>query len=272
MKFDMGKAWNEAMAMVAANREILMVLAGIFFLLPSLLVSLVGPVLPEVPITTMEDLERFSEMARAMYMEWWWLYTLATLVQVLGYLCMLALLRDGSRPTVGNSISGGLKALLPAILTYFVFVLGLTLAISVLIALTALTGGLIAIITLPVIIIGSIYVSVKVSLAAPVIAVEKVFNPIKVLARSWRLTKGNSLRIFGFFLLILLAYMVISMVLGLLFAAITALMGPEGGRLVLALAAAIISAVATVVLVAALAATHRQLAGPSDTAVSETFS
>ncbi|WAT19214.1 hypothetical protein OZN62_06515 [Aurantiacibacter sp. MUD11] len=272
MKFDMGKAWNEAMAMIGANRELLMVLAGIFFLLPTLLVSLVGPTMPEMPITSVEDFERFGQLAQAMYAEWWWLFVLATLIQVLGYLCMLALLRDGSRPTVGMAITDGLKALVPAILAYIVFAVGLTLALGLLAALTAVTAGILALVTVPLSIIGGIYVAVKVSLSAPVIAVEKVYNPFKVLARSWKLTKGNSLRLFGFFLLIFVAYIVISAVLGLVIAGVAALLGPDSSRLVVAVISAIVSAIATVVMVAALAAAHRQLAGPSDEAVSETFS
>ena len=36
MKFDMNAAWREATGMIAANREVLMIVAGVFFLLPSL--------------------------------------------------------------------------------------------------------------------------------------------------------------------------------------------------------------------------------------------
>ena len=34
MKFDMSEAWRDAVAMMTANREVLLIVAGIFFLLP----------------------------------------------------------------------------------------------------------------------------------------------------------------------------------------------------------------------------------------------
>ncbi|GAM05589.1 hypothetical protein [Novosphingobium sp. MBES04] len=39
MQFDSNLAWNEAVARVRANRDVLMALAGVFFLLPALLSS-----------------------------------------------------------------------------------------------------------------------------------------------------------------------------------------------------------------------------------------
>lgn len=271
MKFDMGAAWNEASAMMSANRELLIVLAGIFFLLPALVVALVGPTLPPMAFETMEDFERQSAILGDIYADWWWLFLLGLLVQVLGYLAILALLRDDSRPTVGSAIGGGVRALLPAIATYLVFSIGLSLAIGLLLLITTLTAGLGAIVTFPLMLVGSIYVAVKASLAAPIIAVEKVANPFTVLSRSWKLTKGNTLRLFLFFLLIAIAYVVISIVIGLVTAGIAALLGPEVGPLLATTISAILGAIATVVMIAALAAAHRQLAGPSHPAVGKTF-
>lgn len=271
MKFDMNAAWNDAMAMISANREVLLVLAGVFFLLPALVAALVIPPMPPPLVETPEDAQRLIEMVQAQMLQYWWVYVLSLLAQMLGYLAMLALLRHSERPTVGTALAGGFKALLPAIAAYLLFSVGLSLALTLLLALTAVTGGVGAIITVPLMLIGTIYVAVKVSLTAPVIAVDRVYNPFAVLLRSWRLTKGNSLRLFLFFMLIAIAYMVVAMVLGLLLSGVAALMGPDSGALLVAFVSGLLGSLATVVMIAALAAAHRQLSGPQTGSYAGTF-
>ncbi|MCB2066333.1 MAG: hypothetical protein KDE15_06800 [Erythrobacter sp.] len=271
MKFDMNAAWNDAMAMIGANREVLLVLAGVFFLLPALVATLVIPPVPPMLVETPEDFQRLAEMVQAEMLQYWWVYALSLLAQMVGYLAMLALLRHSERPTVGAALAGGFKALLPAIAAYLLFSFALSLVLTVLLALTAVTGGIGALITVPLMLVGSIYVAVKVSLAAPVIAIEKVYNPAAVLLRSWRLTKGNSLRLFVFFLLIGVTYMVIAIVLGALVQGVASLMGQDSGALLVAFVSALLGSVFTVVMIAALAAAHRQLSGPATGSYSGTF-
>ncbi|KLE31195.1 hypothetical protein [Aurantiacibacter gangjinensis] len=271
MKLDLGAAWNEAVAMMSANKEVLLVLGGIFFLLPAMLMAFLIPAMPQDPIQTMADVERLGEQVQAIYADWWWLYLLAIVIQMVGYLAILALLRDGRRPSVGEAIGDGAKALLPAIATYLLFTIGLSLVLALLLALTAATGGIAAIVTVPLMVIGTIYLAVKVSLSAPVIAVEKVRNPFTVLARSWKLTKGNSLRLFIFFLLIMIVYIVISLILSMIMALLGALMGAETGAILVAFFSSLVGAVFTIVMIAAIAAAHRQLAGPSEPRIAETF-
>ena len=40
MKFDMSQAWRDATAMLSGNREVLLVVAGLFFLLPGIALAL----------------------------------------------------------------------------------------------------------------------------------------------------------------------------------------------------------------------------------------
>ena len=47
MQFNMSEAWRDATAMITGNREVLLVVAGIFFLLPSLVIAFVTPALQE---------------------------------------------------------------------------------------------------------------------------------------------------------------------------------------------------------------------------------
>lgn len=272
MKFDMSKAWNEAVAMIRANSEVLLVVAGIFFFLPSLVMTIAMPEMSQMTAFDPENIQALSSQLQQIYADFWWLIALAFLLQLVGYLALLALLRDDARPTVGEAIRTGVVGLLPAIGAYLLFAFGLGIMLALLIApVAAVGGGGLAAIAVIAGIVAMVYVSVKFSLAAPVIAIEKIFNPITVLKRSWRLTKGNSLRIFGFFVLIMLVYMVLSMLVGMLIMGLLALLGDTAGTLVNGVLSGVLGAIATVVFVAVLAAIHRQLAGPSAGAVSETF-
>lgn len=271
MKLDLGAAWNEATAMMSANKELLLVLGGIFFLVPALLVAAIVPAVPQMPIATSEDFERLVEAALEIFYEWWEVYAIVLLVQMLGYLSIIALLRDVSRPSVGQAISDGAAALLPALLSYILFVAGVSLLLTLLSVLTELTSGWIGIITVPLMLIAMIYLPIKASMAAPVIAVDKVRNPLMVLSRSWKLTKGNSLRIFAFFVLIAVVYFVLSILLGFLMQLVAALLGPDVGSLILGVISGIVSAIGAIVMIAAIAAVHRQLSGSDDKRVSQTF-
>ena len=42
-KLDMGRAWNEAVALISANRDMVLIVAGVFFLLPNLMLSMLAP-------------------------------------------------------------------------------------------------------------------------------------------------------------------------------------------------------------------------------------
>ena len=267
MKFDMGAAWNEAVAMMAANREVLAIVAGIFFFLPSLLMAIFGPDLNAMmagDMSTPEQVERLGEEVMAAYSDSWWIIVLTTLAQMVGYISLLALLRDKGRPTVGEAIAMGGKGLLPSIAAYLIVTLGLSVMFVAFVALTALTSvpalAAVAVLIASVIMV---YAMIKFSLAAPVIAIEKVTNPITVLKRSWTLTKGNSARMLLFFVLIMIVYMVISIVAGLVLTGLVAALGSEAGKLVQGVIGGLLGTAATVVVVAVLAATHRQLSGAS---------
>ena len=273
MPFDMGRAWNDAVAMLSANREVLAIVAGIFFFLPGLALNLaLGDLGQSLPMGDPAQLEALGEMMQGIMAQYWWLFAAVIVAQLLGYIALLALLRDDARPTVGEAIATGAKGLLPSLAAYVLYVLAISLGFGLLAGLAAVTGvEALAAVAVLLGLVGMIYVSIKFSLSAPVIAIEKQFNPFAVLARSWRLTKGNSLRLFGFFLLLFVVYFVISMVLGMLLMGLTAVLGDGAGQMANAVISGLVGTAATLVFVAVLAAAHRQLAGPSGGAVSQTF-
>ena len=274
MKFDMGAAWNEAMRLIAANRQVVAIVAGVFFFLPYLAFMLLF-------MNQMEALEA-AQMANpnpkavgaammGFYGQIWWAILLMVVIQAIGMLGLLALLTDRSRPTVGEALSIGAKLFLPYLGAQLVVsvVLGIMMllpfAVGAAVSVTAgVLLGLIAIVAL-------CYLFTKFMLVPPVIAIERETNPLTALGRSWRLTKGNSVRLFFFMVLLLIAIVVIggvvSMVVGLVFA----LFGATAALIGQAIVSGLLNAIWVVLFLAVLAAIHHQLAGPSTETVRETF-
>jgi hypothetical protein len=267
MKFSMSDAWRDATAMMSANREVLLVIAGIFFLLPGLATVFAMPGIQEA---MMADPTMAGDALMETYASWWWLLVIVMLVQLVGYLAMLALLRDTARPTVGEAIRTGLGGVLTAIGMYAVLgvaALTITLVLGLLATVSAALGAVLILVA----VIAGIYVMVKLSLAMAAIAIEKVTNPIRAISRSWQLTRGNSLRLVLFYLLLVIVYLVISTVVAAVLGLVFALFGGSTAMVLNGLVSSILSCVLTVVFVAVIAAVHRQLAGPSAEAVSATF-
>jgi hypothetical protein len=269
MKFDMSEAWREAMAMIAANREVLLVVAGIFFFLPTLLLGLT---MPDFRGLMSADTEVAQAQMFDFYSDYWWLFLLAMIASMVGYLALLALLRDHSRPTVGQAMRSGVAGVFPAIGAYLVFFVIAFILILAAMVVAGLSGSAaVSVVIGLACMIGLIYLGIKFALSAPVIAIEKIYNPFAVLARSWRLTRGNSFRLFLFFLLILIVYFVLSMVGGIVTAALLFALGEAAYTMISGLLSALISAVLAVVVVAVLASVHRQLSGVSPERLGETF-
>ena len=267
MKFSMSEAWREATAMMSANREVLLIVAAIFFLLPSLAMGLAMPGLQESMIA---DPENAQARVLELYTTWWWLLVVVFLAQIVGYLALLALLRDTSRPTVGEALKAGVAGLLPAIGFYVIVGIGVFVVALAAVALMAVNAGL-GVIAILLCVVLVVYVMIKLMLVLPVIAIDKVSNPITAIARSWALTKGNSLRLFLFFLLLIVVYVVIAAVVAMIVGAVVLALGTSAALMVNGIISGILSALITVVLIAVIAAIHRQLAGPSAAAVSATF-
>ena len=271
MKFDMSAAWRDAVAMMTANREVLLIVAGLFFLLPNVVLALsVGDL--EQAMASVATIDDMEAQMYAIYADWWWLLALVVLAQIVGFLALLALLRDSSRPTVGEALKTGVVGLLPAFGAYILLTIGLSLVIGVFLVLagalgSGVFGALIGIVAFVLI----VYIGVKVSLSGPVIAIDRVFNPVRVLTRSWQLTKGNSFRLFLFYMLLGIVYLIVSMLLVPFIGAVTLMLGPDAALMVSGVFSGLLSAVVGVVMVAIIASVHRQLSGPSPAAVSETF-
>ena len=273
MKFDMSRAWNEAMAILRANGGLMAVIAGLFVFLPNLAMTMLAPAtMSGPPMEGDETPEQMLEIMGGFYGEVGpWMLALS-IIGLIGSLAMYALVTT-ARPTVGEALKTGLLAFIPAILAQILMGVAVGVVGAVLIGLPFVIGlPALAVLTIPIFAVLLIYIIVKLTLTSPVIVIEGVRNPIAALQRSWRLTKGHSLRLFGFYFILLICIFVVMAVFAMFSSLFIALLG-EGtaGLLVAGILNGVISAAFAVLGVGILSAVHRQLAGPTPQTVSETF-
>jgi len=270
MKFDSNLAWKKATAAIMANREVVVALAGVFFLLPGLAMALFFPA-PE-PDAGMDGKAAVQAMSD-YYASILPVLLPMVLFQAAGTLALLTLLTDRTRPTVREAIGMGVRGIVPYVLSQLILGLAVGVAGGIVLAVGAATG----LAALTAIGVGAIaalvvYAGIKTSLVAPVIAVEGERNPVAALKRSWRLTSGNSLRLAVFYLLVLIAFLVVTMVAtavsGILAAALG---GAEAAQMTAAVVSSVLNAAMALTFVAIVAAAHAQLAGPSSDEMRATF-
>lgn len=271
MQFDMGRAWRDAAAMITGNREVMLIVAGVFFFLPSFAAVLLFPDM-QAQLSQNATPEQAQQFMTDFYVNNAPIFVLTGLVQIVGFIALLALLRDDSRPTLGAALKVGLVGLLPYIGVQLLVALGIMLLIVIVIAASAAGGVAVGAVLGIAAAVASAYILVKLSLITPVVGIEKVMNPVTVLKRSWALTKGNSLRLFAYYLLLFGVFLVVTLVLSMVFGVVFALLG-TGTAFMIAngLFSGLLSAAATLVFAAVLAGVHRQLAGPSTDRLTGTF-
>ena len=266
MRFDSSKAWNEAAQSVAANRDVLLALAGVFMVLPLFALAVFVPQ-PEPPAGA--EPEQLLKLLGAFYSKSWPAYLAAALINMVGTLAMLALITDPSRPTVGQTIRLGAIGAPSVIAAQILMGMGLTLAAMVPVALVSALGvPALAVVAIAAALILAVWVWVRSALVSPAVMVDGLKNPVAALRRSWRLTRGNAGRLLAFFVLVGLAFLVsiliVQMVIGLV---LNLLLPGEAATVSIALIGAVLQALMSVYFVAVFAATHRQLVEPAQVEV-----
>ncbi|QGN55955.1 glycerophosphoryl diester phosphodiesterase membrane domain-containing protein [Novosphingobium sp. Gsoil 351] len=269
VKLDTNAAWKEASAIVSANREVLLALGGVFFMLPSLAVAVIAGE-PEV-IPGMKGDQMMAAMS-AFYAHSWWIILVSAACQIVGLMAILTLMRDRSRPTVGEAIRGGLPGMLSYLAVQVLIVVGLSLIGGLLIGVAAVISPVLAAVVVLVLTAAMLFLVFRLILVAPVIAVEGVRNPLTAMIRSWRLTQGNFWRIFSFLLLILILFAVIVGIVMVIVGLILALASSgEPQRIIAAVFSSALGAVGVVYFAGVIAAIHRQLGGPAAADLKATF-
>jgi flagellar biosynthesis protein FlhB len=263
MKLDLNAAWDQAVRLIGANREVLLVLGGVFFFLPSVLFSLLVPV-PDFAAAAGPSGNNRAALQAAIngfLAQYWWALLLLALAVSAGAIAVMAVIGDPARPTVRAAMARGGRFLPTSVVTQVLGNLAIILVLFLATLLGVLTGSTgiattLSIFSVPVI----VWLTTRWSLSGAVIAIDQTANPVGALRRSWRLTQGNGLRLFVFYLLLFAAFFVISQVLGLIIGLIVALPGAETARVLGALLSGLVLTAIILVMYAVLASIHRQFA------------
>ncbi len=252
-------AWNETSVIVRREAGLLLPIAFLLLALPSILFQLVVGFEPE----------RIPEPGA-----WMLLLPVLGLVSLLGTLAICVLvLRPGV--SVGEALSAGLRRLLPTFLATLLFgVIATLVAIPFVLVFGAGTlavGGDptnspgLALLGFLLLMGVFIFVWTRIMLLTPVASAEPI-GPIALLRRSWNLTRGHVLKLLGFVVLIVIAFLVISLAVtsigGLLIALIAG--RPTPGSLSMALVmllGAVVNTLFMVYFTAMIARIYAQLAG-----------
>lgn len=273
MKLEMNRAWNDALRLLGVSRDVILVVAGVFFFLPYFAFMVIAPdplagMGPVTPANAQQTMDRMMEY----YGQVWWAFLLIVILQAVGMLGLLALLTDHRRPTVAQALKVGLRKAWSYIAAYLLLGAATGLLLMLLMLLAALAGaawlGVLAVLGA---IAGWIFAFVRFSMVAPVLVKEDLGNPLAALGRSWRLTSGNGGRLFAFFFLLVIAFGVVVVVVSMVFGTILALFGTQVAQFGDALVVSLANATWVSLFFAVLSAIHDQLAGHSPAKLDQTF-
>lgn len=276
MPFDMNETWKRATELVSANFQLLAILAGIFMFLPSLAMMVTVPELmdPEGAINPDAEGEEAMRQVMAFFGELLpWIIGL-TIVSYIGYAAMIALIgRSGT--TVGEALANGFKSL-PSLIIVGIIGFVILFAGVILAMLPAMLLGILIPIAAPFLgaifaLLAMTYVIARFCLAMPVVVLESQLNPLSAVGRSWRLTSDVHTKLFGFWALLLIVYLVIS----LLFAGLSELVGAFGSsdtsNLVVGILNALVGMFVAMLASALLVSIYRQLSGEPVEEIGQTF-
>lgn len=260
-KLDMGKAWTQATGMIGANRDLVGVLAGLFLFIPFfvLIYALFGSGIDFGAGGGSEpDPERVAAAVNAFLLANWWALVLAGIGQLCAGIAILALLGDPARPTVREVLARVPRLILP--------VVAAQLLVAIITQLPSFLAGLapdavaaaLSLVVLPV----TLYLTVKFALVGAVIVLGRQSNPVTAMRGSWRLTKGNSFRLFAFFTLLVVLGAVIALILMLVIGLVLSAAGDPVARIGNAAVLSLLLTAFYTVSYALTAAIHRQLSQP----------
>jgi hypothetical protein len=261
MTFNSNAAWQFAVRKVAANRDLLVAVAGVFFTLPSFALIVLMPEFVPSPDPQVQVRQAMEYVSAQMP----YVVTIGVL-QTLGALTIAALLLNRERPTVGQALAAAGRGLLPALAVHLIVSAGVGVGLSLALVLGALSGvDAVATMVFAAGCVVALWVWSRVSLALPVIAAEGQRNPFTILQRSWRLSSGAAGKLLAFYVLLGVALLVIAIVTMVVIGTVLALTLPEGtARIIAALVQSVLLGTGAVVFIAAVAGAYAQLHRPAE--------
>ncbi|NNC72588.1 MAG: hypothetical protein HKN78_06885 [Sphingomonadaceae bacterium] len=272
-RFSPSEGWNQVVRWINTHLQALIALAGVFFLLPSLVLSFFGPefIMPAFDGNTAPEVVIAQLQAAFEPLIPWAI--MVSLMQMVGQLAIMAVAATRSGATVGEAIGIGFSRFGYLILAQIVLGIGIALVflvLSIVVGLAMAALPILGVFLALALMVFLFYLMIRFSLVSPILVTEEHRWPIALLRRSWELTRGNALTIFLFFLIVALVFMVISIVVSIVFGLVLSLAGTVGISL-LAVITGIVSAAGAVIFALMPLAIWHQLSGAPG-ATSDVFS
>ncbi len=274
MNFDMNTCWSRAVELLQSNFQLLLIVAGVFLLLPTLAIYMLIPDMQMLSDPTIDQdilAEKMLEMAGPLMA----VGLVSMVFQFAGNAAMVALMGD-TRPTVGQAIGAGFKSVLSLFGVLLIFVVlimigGVAIMVPFVLLAALLTPVLAGFAVLPVLFF-MIWLLARMSMAMPVIVLGAVGNPVTAITQSFALTKPKQWPIAGFWTVIYVIMTIASFLFNGAIAVIAAIAG--SGTMVTAitgLSNGLTGAISGAIVCAVAVAMYMQLSGPSQSAIEETF-
>jgi hypothetical protein len=214
---DLGAVWGRGVTLLRDNLQLIATLAAAFVLLPNAALQfslpadadLQGPLNAAMDPAASQAMQEKAALALGELLGPFLLAAgLVTVMAHIGYAGIVALI-GGGRPTVGQALSQALRVIAPLILAVIITFTGIYAALLIVQlvlsplgpALAAFLGALTAMLAL-------FYFTARLALTLPVMVIEWQLNPVKALLRSWRLTSSHPGNVFGFWMLMAVAWFV----------------------------------------------------------------
>lgn len=254
--------WRETLQRTHAEAGVLFTVAAAFLLLPNLIVFQFVPELAQLNGGALPR-ERVAELTPVAF--------LIVAIQFFAQLALTAIATDERQSTVGESLRTAfacLPRMLGLLALLFAGLVLLSALLSVLLAVVALSlgaTGAAAGAAIPVLLVPVAYLALRLSLVLPVLIGEGQ-GPVATIKRSWALTRGHLLPIFGLMLLWVLSFLGAALLVGLVSGAVVGvIVGLFGGagpmNFIAALISTAVAAVFSTYLTVMLAAIWLRLRG-----------
>jgi len=231
MNFSGSRALSEGLEILKSRIGVLVGTALIFYVILLAVMAAFGGTMMQVMMVGAggDPSQAFAGMGLTIFV----MYLLIYAIQFAQALALMRLCSDRHPVSIGDAIAAGFRGtptMFGAVILLGIvggiggLVIGMVLGLLMAAAQSSAVSILIGLVGLA----GMIYLMARLSMLAPVIAIDEELNPINAIARSWRMTGGAALKI----ALVYAAAMVLILVLFFVVAALTigtSMFGAGGG-------------------------------------------
>lgn len=280
-KLDLNAVWTRGLELLIENWQLIAVIAGVFVLVPGAALQFTLPADSDLegPLNVLIDInasqiaqERAARALGRMIGPFLMAAAVSVVIAHVGYAAIVALI-GRQRPTVGEALALAVRVILPLVLAMIITLVALYAVLFVVqLVLMPLGTGVAAFIGSIISVLVTFFVTARLYLTLPAMVVEWRLNPLSALTRSWKLTSKASGNVFGFWMLLAVAWFVTLLIQSVISFALAAIPGPgPTASLIAGLMNGFFAMVWGSIYCAMSVAMHAILVGPEPTDIAAEF-